>query len=89
MKRKWTGIRVVITLCAALGWWGGLYPELTMTPDTYAVIGEDGFLQGEEEMAEWDSGGDVYRSVLEAGGSRIRFKSRFLMQIEALMRQWK
>lgn len=27
-------IRIVTALCAALGWWGLLYPELTLTPDT-------------------------------------------------------
>lgn len=89
MKRKWTGIRVVLSICAAIGWWGALYPELTMTPDTYAVVWEDDAVQRIENMVEWDSDSDVYRAVLEADGSRIRLKSKLFTQIDALIKQLK
>ena len=38
MKKKRLGIRITIGLCAALGWWGLLYPELVLTPDTVRVV---------------------------------------------------
>ena len=41
MKKKWLGIRVAAGLCAALGWWGLLYPELALTPDTVKVSAQD------------------------------------------------
>lgn len=86
MNRKWTGIRIVFGICAAIGWWGMLYPELTMTPDTYTVVWEDEAVQLEENMVEWDSDSDIYRMILEANESQIRFKSRFLMQLESVLK---
>ncbi len=82
MKKKYTVIRVVFTICAALGWWGMLYPELTMTPDTYEVIWEEDAPGAEESLPEWDSESDFYRIILETDGSRIRFKSRLLTKAD-------
>ena len=42
MKKIRLGIRITIGLCAALGWWGLLYPELVLTPDTVRVVQERG-----------------------------------------------
>lgn len=89
MNRKWTGIRIVFGVCATIGWWGLLYPELTMTPDTYEVVWEDETVQPEDDMIEWDSEGDIYRAILEADESQIRYKSRFLMQLEAMFKKLK
>ncbi len=89
MKKKITGIRVVFSVCAALGWWGVLYPELTMTPDTYEVVWEEDAVQSEQNVLEWDSGMDVYHMVLEADGSRIHFKSRLLTEMENLVERLK
>lgn len=77
MKRKWTGIRMVFSICAALGWWGMLYPELTMTPDTYIVVTEEGPVE--------EADGDIYYRMLGAGEGRIRFKSKFMTQIDAFI----
>lgn len=85
MKRKWTGIRVVFGICAAFGWWGLLYPELTMTPDTYVVVCEDGTVQKEQNMIEWDFDDDIYWTLLSEDSSRIRFKSKLLTQVDALI----
>ena len=38
MEKKWTKFRIIAGMCAALGWWGLLYPELALTPDTVKVI---------------------------------------------------
>ena len=81
MKKKFVGIRVAITICAALGWWGMLYPELTMTPDTYEVIWEKDAIQ-EEDLPEWNADDDIYRIILETDSSRIRFRSRLLAKAD-------
>lgn len=89
MKRKWYGIRVAMSVSAAICWWGILYPELTMTSDTYAVVSECGTVQEEEDMIEWNSREDIYQTLLKTDGSRIRFRSKLLMQIETWMKQVK
>ena len=41
-KRDWrTSLQIVMTLCALWGWWGMLYPEFTLTQDTYRVVYEE------------------------------------------------
>lgn len=89
MKRRWTGIRVALSICAAICWWGVLYPELTMTPDTYTVVRENGAVQTDGDMIDWDSDEDIYQAVLKADGNRIRFRSKLLMRLEAFMDQLK
>lgn len=81
MKKKYTGIRVAFTICAALGWWGMLYPELTMTPDTYEVVWEEDAIE-KESLPEWDLDSDIYRMILETDSSRIRFRSRLLTKAD-------
>ncbi len=73
-------------LCAAIGWWGVLYPELTMTPDTYKVVLEDETAgQSKEIRKEADFDRDIYRMILEAKEGQIRYKSRLWMQLEAVL----
>lgn len=83
MNRKWTGIKIFLGVCAAFGWWGLLYPELTMTPDTYAVIGEE-TVQELPEVVEWDFDSDIYRDILEADRSQIHFRSRLLKELRCV-----
>ena len=68
---------------AALGWWGVLYPELTLTPDTYAIVGEEKAggeaVQKAEEVVKWDFSSDIYKKLLEAEAGQIQFKSRLLL----------
>lgn len=73
-------VKIVAGVCAALGWWGVLYPELTMTPDTYAVISEE-TVQGSPEVIEWDFDSDIFWKLLETDGSRISFRSRLLQEL--------
>lgn len=89
MKRKWTKARVIFGICAALSWWGVLYPELTLTPDTYAIVDRNGAVQGTRNMVEWDFNSDLYRSILEADSSNIRFKSKLFSQVDALIEHFK
>lgn len=84
--------RIFVTACAALGWWGVLYPELTMTPDTYKIVCEDAisqeyYVQEPGEVVEWELNGDIYETVLGADRSRLRFRSRLLMNMTALYEQ--
>ncbi len=70
MKKKEIRIRILCGVCVAFCWWGLLYPEFSMTPDTYNLPAK--------EAAEWNSDGDVYRLFLETDREQIRFKSRLL-----------
>uniref|UniRef100_UPI004056ED99 hypothetical protein n=1 Tax=Acetatifactor sp. TaxID=1872090 RepID=UPI004056ED99 len=89
MKKKLAGLRMVCGICAAIGWWGFLYPELTMTQDTYTVVREEEVTGTEEDGKEGDSEEDVYRMILETDGERIRYRSRFLMQLESVLKMLK
>lgn len=64
----------VAVLCAALGWWGALYPELCLTPDTYRVVREE--TTAEDSDTEPDTAAELYWELLGTDSSRIRFKSR-------------
>lgn len=74
-------------ICAALGWWGVLYPELTMTPDTYRVICQDGTVQNVQEVVEWNFDSDIYLEILNAEPGRIHFRSRLLQTVEEYLMQ--
>ena len=84
MKKKLLGIRITLGLCAALGWWGLLYPELALTPDTVAVKAEneEGILQ--DVSVEWDFDSSLYRELLSIGPDRLIFRSRLLTDISSL-----
>ena len=79
--------RICCVICAALGWWGILYPELTMTPSTYTIVSADGSVQNAEEVVEWEFDSDIYQEILNADSSRIHFKSRLLTNIKELQEQ--
>ena len=89
MKEKTRYFATVLILCAAFGWWGILYPQLTMTRDTYSVVSENGAVQEEPDMVEWDFEGSVYREILEAGPEKIRFRSGILKYITEHLEFWK
>ncbi|MDL2301172.1 hypothetical protein LJC58_02335 [Lachnospiraceae bacterium OttesenSCG-928-D06] len=78
MKKNAIVLRIGITACAALLWWGFLYPELSLTPDTYEIILEDGSVQNQEEVIEWDFDSDILKQLLNAERSQIRFRSKIL-----------
>lgn len=82
MKKKWLGLRVGVSMCAALGWWGLLYPELALTPDTVeiSVEEEDGSLRPLSD--EWSFDKDLYLELLGACSDKITFRSRLLMNLK-------
>ena len=67
MRKKWLGIRVAAGLCAALGWWGLLYPELALTPDTVKVSVEDEEGTLTELPREWSFDSALYLDLLDIG----------------------
>lgn len=75
MKRLKNGIRIIAATCAALGWWGLLFPGLTLTPDTVRVISED---EDKEVYPE-----NLYLELLETDRDNIRFRSRLLTELNA------
>lgn len=75
-------LQAALTMCAVLGWWGVLYPELTLTPDTYRVFYGDGTVQMPEEVVEWDFDSDIYLEILNAEPEQIRFRSKLLQTAE-------
>lgn len=86
MKKKWLGIRVAIGLCAALGWWGLLYPELALTPDTVKVSGSD---EAEEPSdPAWSFDSSLYLDLLNADRDNITFRSRLLTEIKELFKSF-
>lgn len=75
MKRLKNGIRILAATCAALGWWGLLFPGLTLTPDTVRVVCEE---EGKEAFPE-----HLYLELLETDRDNIRFRSRLLTELNA------
>ena len=85
MKKKRLELRILLSVCAALGWWGMLYPQLAMTPDTYRIIYEDETVQESADMVEWDFDSDIYRQILEAEDDKVQLRSKLFDKISAFM----
>lgn len=87
-------IPALLAGCAALGWWGALYPQFTLLRGTYDIVREEDELCGDEAVqpeenvieSELDSA-QLYWDILEADCSRIRFRSRLFMEWDALQQQ--
>lgn len=84
MKNKWLGIRIIISLCAALGWWGLFYPELSLTPDTVVLKMKNDSGNLREQPFVWDFDGRIYWDLLNASPEKITFRSKLLMDFSAL-----
>ena len=83
--KKWLGIRITTGICAALGWWGLLYPQLALTPDTVSVISETEDGGFEEQSIKWDFDGSLYLDLLNAGPDKITFRFKFFKDLNSLM----
>lgn len=74
-------LSAVMALCAALGWWGALYPQFTLVDGTYRIVKEESATDTEECVTESEpEGNELYWSILDADCSRIRLKSRLLTE---------
>ncbi len=79
------GVRVTAVALACYGWWGVIYPELTMLPSTYEIVYEEqetATVQKSPEVVEWNSDSQIYWKILEADPEQIRFKSRLLTMLK-------
>ncbi len=83
--KKWMNLRMACGIAAAFGWWGLLYPELTMSPDTYEIICDEMPVQTTGEVVEWEFDSDVYWMVLNAERDQVRLRSKLLTDIEAIL----
>lgn len=81
-KKIGFGVRIVLGLCAAMGWWGVLYPELSLTPDTYQIISQTDSVQSGPEVIEWNFDSDIYMEILNADRSQLRFRSKLFQTAE-------
>ena len=81
-------IRILTVALACYGWWGVIYPELTMLPSTYEIVYEETeaveaeTVQTGPEVVEWNSDSQIYWKILEADPQQIRFKSRLLTMLK-------
>lgn len=89
MKKKWLGIRVAAGLCAALGWWGLLYPELALTPDTVKVSTQDNDGTAAAREQEWSFDSTLYLELLNADRDQITIRSRLLTELKGLSELFK
>ncbi len=85
MKKKWIGIRTGIGICAALGWWGLLYPEFTLTPGTVKVVCEDSQTETDTQPRGWSFDSSLYWDILNAPSDKITFRSRLLTDLNAIL----
>ena len=85
-KKEWrASLQILMTLCALWGWWGMLYPEFTLTADTYCVVyEEDAETAGNEQGV---SARELYQKLLQASKGQVRFRSKLLMQLQKWMEQ--
>lgn len=65
-----------LVLVAVMGWWGVLYPQLSLNRDTYRIVSEDGTVQSSKDVVEWENGDTVYMEILNAESGRVRFRSK-------------
>ena len=81
------GWKVAVVALACYGWWGVIYPELTMLPSTYEIVYEEQAeetktIQKDAEVVEWNSDSQIYWKLLEADPEQIHFKSRLLTMLK-------
>lgn len=87
LSRLVQGWKVVVVALACYGWWGVIYPELTMLPSTYDIVYEEQAeetktVQKDAEVVEWNSDSQIYWKLLEADPEQIHFKSRLLTMLK-------
>lgn len=77
-KRKWFGIRMGLGICAGLGWWGLIYPELALTPDTVKITCEEPAPDACGQSPVWSFDSGLYWDILNAAPDKITFRSKLL-----------
>mgnify|MGYP003305602781 CR=1 FL=1 len=65
-----------MTICAALGWWGLLYPEFVFTPETVLVYEENTKGQLIQKNPKYFDSRELYHELLHADREDITFRSK-------------
>ena len=87
-------IRIYISQLAILsvlsaGWWGMLYPEFSLSEDTFSVALEQKKTEktsdSKDMFAEKMSGSEAFWALLEAKPDEIKIKSKFLDDVFDMM----
>lgn len=64
-------LEIAMVVLVTVGWWGIVYPHLSMIEDTCKVICENGEIRTLENI-------DAYFDMLQAGPGEIKMKIRLL-----------
>ena len=84
MNKKRLGLRITAGMCAALGWWGLLYPELALTPDTVKVSVEQENGDNCPQPLKWSFDSSLFLDLLNADPDQISFRSKLFTDISSL-----
>lgn len=72
LRTRW---KMLIWVCAAAGWWGMLFPEFTLTGDTYEIAGVS-YEELSEEEKEFLEQADIQELLRNAEPGQIKVKSK-------------
>ena len=82
MNQKFLGIRAMISMCLAIGWWDFWYPEITREAEVYRMVCEDGAVQKSGEVVKWEVDEYTFYDFMQMDSDQIQFRSRLLEWIE-------
>ena len=82
MNQKFLGIRAMISMCPAIGWWDFWYPEITREAEVYRMVCEDGAVQKSGEVVKWEVDEYTFYDFMQMDSDQIQFRSRLLEWIE-------
>ena len=81
---EWKKCRVVLMICAVLGWWGIWFPELAVWGNAVCVATEQSEAKSIEQLQAMDM--NTVREICDglkiADRSQIQIKSRLLIAID-------
>lgn len=76
-------LRWYIPVCViTVLWWGAIFPEFTMTEDTYRIVDEN----GDEIEIPAEQTDDIYQEILQAEPEKIRIRSALFERIREVLR---
>ena len=71
LHRLVQGVRILTVALACYGWWGVIYPELTMLPSTYGIVYEETeATEAETVQTDPEVVGRFWRRIRSRSGSR-------------------
>ena len=82
MKNNWIGIRVLVSICLAIGWGDFWYPELTEAAGVYEVVYEESAIQTSEEMIKYELDEYTYYDWMKMDCKDVRIRFRLWELIE-------